>query len=224
MEPIKCFFLVPSDKERVSLRRYSSSDAKCPANQSYHNAEFFIGDGPLQSAIGMYAEQPPRNDARWPRKCQSCDYEFSLEDQFQIFRRTLYYRADTGALLTLNEAPAGAMWFADWMGERWRGPDGHCLAVRVPRNHDWLVDGYASNCDSPCANCGRPRHSCPNISAQGERDCPGYIDARPHKCWVRHGVPPEITADKNGITCGAGAGSIQTAEWHGYLRGGYLVL
>ena len=52
-----------------------------------------------------------------------------------------------------------------------------------------------------------------------------YEDARPHKCWVRHGDPRTgiVTVDKNGVTCGAGAGSIATRGWHGFLREGMLV-
>jgi hypothetical protein len=44
-----------------------------------------------------------------------------------------------------------------------------------------------------------------------------------HRCWVRHGNPPMITVDKNGPTCGAGAGSILSGNWHGFLRNGELV-
>ena len=45
-----------------------------------------------------------------------------------------------------------------------------------------------------------------------------------HRCWCRHGEPPNITVDKNGPTCPAGAGSIQCNDWHGYLRNGELVV
>ena len=62
--------------------------------------------------------------------------------------------------------------------------------------HDWHIDG-------PCTNCTRPNE--------------------PHKCWVRHGDPPNLTVDKKGDTCAAGAGSILTNEWHGFLRNGELV-
>jgi hypothetical protein len=40
---------------------------------------------------------------------------------------------------------------------------------------------------------------------------------------VRHGEAPNITVDKNGVTCGAGAGSIQCGSYHGFLRNGELV-
>ena len=46
-----------------------------------------------------------------------------------------------------------------------------------------------------------------------------------HKCWVRHGRPEDGTlhVDKNGKTCAAGAGSILTSKWHGFLHNGHLV-
>jgi hypothetical protein len=40
---------------------------------------------------------------------------------------------------------------------------------------------------------------------------------------VRHGTPPDVTVDKNGLTCNAGGGSIQVPGWHGFLRNGELV-
>jgi hypothetical protein len=115
---------------------------------------------------------------------------------------TLYRRVDTGELMTLSEAPVGAMWFADWY--RRRGPDGHYLIVRTPPGHDWAVDSRCSNCDKPTDE--------------------------EHRCWVRHGAPPDVNVDKDGLTCGAGAGSLgvwnsnRTAYvWHGFLRNGFLV-
>ena len=118
--------------------------------------------------------------------------------------RQLFRRTDTQEETTLREAPVGAMWFADWYLPSYRGPDGHVLVVRTPPGHDWIVDSRCSNCDKR--------------------------DDNEHRCWVRHGVPPNVTVDKNGNTCGAGAGSLgvwneeRTAyAWHGFLRGGELV-
>lgn len=142
----------------------------------------------------------------------NCGCGYKVDNSQPIYRRT-----DTGEEMTLGEAPVGAMWFADWYlregdmrpGWDWyRGPDGHCLVVRVPNGsggvHDWMVDSRCSNCT--------------------------LKDDNVHKCWVRHGNPPDITVDKNGVTCAAGAGSIgvwngnQTAySWHGFLRNGDLV-
>jgi len=71
------------------------------------------------------------------------------------------------------------------------------LAVVCPDGHWWDIDGRASNCTMK--------------------------EDKLHRCWVRHGDLPNITVDKNGVTCAAGAGSIQTDRWHGFLRNGELV-
>lgn len=92
----------------------------------------------------------------------------------------------------------GAMWDAFWMPESWRGPDGKCLNVILPDGHEWCIDAESSNC-----------------TRKGDRT---------HQCWVRHGEPPNLTVDKNGETCAAGAGSIVSPRtgWHGFLRNGTL--
>lgn len=113
---------------------------------------------------------------------------------------TLYDRSDTGEETTLHDAPPGAMWWADWLNEKGLpfhpGPDGHVLMVRLPNGDDWSPDSRASNC--------------------------GSSDDNTHHCWVRHGEVPNITVDKNGHTCSAGAGSIASGSYHGFLRGGTL--
>lgn len=135
---------------------------------------------------------------------------------------TLYRRIDTGEIgpfLNPGEkgTPVGAMWWSDWNDEwgyrrrqnyDWPGrkdqpyryhPDaqGRCLYVQTPGG-SWCIDSRASNCTMPKDNN--------------------------HRCWVRHGEPPNVTVDKSGDTCKAGAGSIQAGDWHGYLRKGELVV
>lgn len=46
---------------------------------------------------------------------------------------------------------------------------------------------------------------------------------RTHRCWVVHQKDDVLHVDKNGRTCGAGAGSILVGEWHGFLHNGHLV-
>jgi hypothetical protein len=117
------------------------------------------------------------------------------------YEAPLWCDARTGALVTLDEAEPGAMW-------RWPAPDPslagaytsqdddpRVLMVKLPGGHFWCVDSYAGNC-----------------TRRGE----------PHHCWVREGVPPDVTAGKAGNTCSAGAGSIAVDGYHGFLRGGYL--
>lgn len=75
-------------------------------------------------------------------------------------------------------------------------PRGHLIVV-LPNGCEWDIDSRASNCTR-------------------EED-------RAHRCWVRHGEPPHIHVDKNGDTCSAGAGSIISVDWHGFLHNGELV-
>lgn len=111
---------------------------------------------------------------------------------------SVFRRVDTGEEKRLSEFGPGAMWDAHWMHDvpDWCGPDGKCIVVRLPDGTDWHIDGRASNCTMPKDN--------------------------KHRCWVRHGDPPNLTVDKNGVTCKAGAGSIQTKHYHGFLRDGVL--
>jgi hypothetical protein len=91
----------------------------------------------------------------------------------------------------------GHMFYVDFSG-------GHCdthtppctqhLYVVTPGGHWWDIDGRASNCTMK--------------------------DDKQHRCWVRHGEPPNVTVDKAGLTCKAGAGSIKVDGYHGFLRNG----
>lgn len=198
---IKCFWLEPTDREKRYLRRYAGN-SKCSGPMGYHDAMTFldessevIGDNGYWEDSGQTAKDFIGNSL-WPTHC-ACGYEFQMNDQWQLFSDHIYRRADTGEEMTLREAPEGAMWNAFWMSGHggWTGDDGRSIICRVPKAHDWHIDG-------PASNCARPNE--------------------PHHCWVRHGDPPNLTVDKNGNTCAAGAGSIQTKEWHGFLRDGEL--
>ncbi|MDE2103380.1 MAG: hypothetical protein KGL39_39430 [Patescibacteria group bacterium] len=171
---------------------------------------------PDKNNPSAFEPEPPRvekSDPRWPVKCDHCDYIFTEDETHQSWTERLYQRSDNGELTTIRDAPVGAMWDAWWMcrigarlSEVWRGEDGRCIVVKCPPapGHEWMVDSRASNCTLP--------------------------DDNVHRCWIRHGEPPNLTVDKNGTTCQAGAGSIliwnkdKTAyAWHGFLRNGELV-
>ncbi len=196
----QCFYLHPTDRHRVSLRRRSTSGA-CPSAADPHDhcaAEAVVG-------VEVHADTPssgddparhPHGDPRWPAACRRCGRAFADADEWYVRYEHLYERGDGGGDCTIREAPPGAMWDASWMPEVMRGPDGRCLTVRLPNGRDWCVDGEASNCTRP-----------------GDRS---------HHCWVRHGEPPAITVDKDGPTCDAGGGSIQSGDYHGFLRSGVL--
>lgn len=125
----------------------------------------------------------------------------------QTLYDTLYKRVDTGELALLKEFGPGAMWFAPWLDDVFQPQLEHVLVVKTPGG-DWIIDSEANNCTNPVK----------------EVDGKGWSKKRQvdHHCWILHGVVPEITVDKNGVTCGAGAGSIQCGSYHGFLRNGYL--
>lgn len=206
--PIKCFLLEPTDLSQYSLRRYycgrdDAADPRCATSGlNYHNAHFVLGNFTEADAPA----KPDKTDNRWPVQC-SCGYKFLDTDNWQLFDQSLYRRTDTGELTTIDDAPPGAMWRAYWYdlsdteplryGFDWNNLFEAPLMVKTPGDH-W-------NIDSRCSNCTR-------------------LEDKTHRCWCRHGVPPNITVDKNGDTCSAGAGSIIAGNWHGFLRNGFLTV
>jgi hypothetical protein len=200
MSRVRCFYLelVEPVQTRRWLRRYGSGPCPLlPGQHSCHDGRVLLGD--FAGEVNEVREMPEKNDPRWPEAC-GCGYRFVELDNHQLFTNHLFRRTDTGELMTLREAPAGAIWNASWMAgsPSFCGPDGRSLVCRLPGGHDWLIDSRASNCTMK--------------------------DDSVHKCWVRHGEPPELTVDKNGFTCQAGAGSILSSDgkYHGFLRNGYL--
>jgi hypothetical protein len=205
MPRIQCFMLEPTGRVRVSLRRYTN-DKPCPlypGKHSYHNDKQFFCEESAEKDEQGYGRNglkpaPPHEDSHWPQRC-ACGYVFQEEDEWQRFTEDVYVRKDTGEETTISDAPAGAMWYA-WWHDHWCTPQGkHALVVKTPGG-EWVVDSQSSNCTM-------------------KED----VKQEKHHCWVLHGEPPNVTADKNGETCGAGAGSIQCGNYHGFLRDGFLV-
>ena len=93
----------------------------------------------------------------------------------------------------------GCLFWADWYPKNfyWDNQDGPHLIAVLPNGHHWDIDSRASNCDMP-----------------GDKL---------HRCWCRHGEPPNVTVDKNGLTCHAGAGSIAVEGYHGFLTNGEFI-
>lgn len=154
MSKIECFLLEPTMRSRVSLRRYSSSgDMKVCQGVGYHNAKTPIGERAVVFSVKhagcielIDRSEPPRADPRWPTRCEACGYEFVESDAWQLFSDLVYVRRDTGAEMTLHDAPPGAMWDATWWPDR--GPDGRTLCVRLPPGRpydDWMIDGPSNN-------------------------------------------------------------------------------
>lgn len=207
---IRCFLLERTKFVQRDLRRYATGE--CPGKyKSFHNANKFL-DIVVDDSVYDRGDIPSielRQSLDFPKKCDYCDYVFLDSDEWQINTNHLWEGIDANDVkitCRLEDAPIGAMWDAYWMPDVWKGADGKSIQVNLPPDgHNWSIDGVASNCDKK--------------------------DDRDHRCWVRHGVPPVLTVDKDVInqpasaltTCGAGAGSIQTTQWHGFLRNGELV-
>lgn len=236
---IPCFTVVPTAQAELWLRRYDRWGEESGACR-FHSAAVHVGRGKIPfdydeldlAGRPMMDNIPPETydgDPRWPTVCSACGYEFTDDDPWQVLYRQLWERSlgfgheshigreftlehATEEAKTLDEVTGaegpepwgpGAMFDAWWLPREppWCGLDGRALSVKLPPDgHVWHVDTRASNCtrrDEPC------------------------------DCWCRHGEPPKVTVDKHPepgqVTCAAGAGSIQTPRWHGFLRDGALV-
>lgn len=198
---VRAFLIEPTGEARLSLRRYTSARS----GREYRDAMNEIGTASVTVDarrggwhVDAARELPPKDDPRWP-KVSDDGYVFQDEDEWQVFTDRLYRRVDSGELVTLRDAPEGAIYRADWYEDvpSLCGPDGRAYVAVCPGGGVWHIDGRASNC------------TLPNDTV--------------HRCWVRHGEAPDFTVDENGVTCSAGAGSIQTHNWHGFLRGGVFV-
>ncbi len=171
---IKCFLLEPSNYAEVFFRRFTySSNTTCTSPWG-HDASVVIGqeDFPQSNDLeGDATALPDKSDPRWPKKCDKCTYTFLPSDEWQVNRHRLYRRSDNGELTRIAAAPAGAMWYADWLKglSRYdRSPDGRVLVVRTPGG-DWAIDGPSSNGDG-WVRTGVP----PNITATPSIICGNY--------------------------------------------------
>lgn len=239
---VKCFMVEKSGLTHVFLRRYAGG-SKCSGPMSYHDYEVPVGlfktedvydrveyeekvDGgrdfyfSMKESWNKYQEQAkesnnvfmipvleeskaigqvwPSGIAHWPTAC-SCGYLFQQSDEWQIFAQWDYTDSETKTShWSHNNLPVGSMYFDDWMPKKmyWDNKEDAHLIVKLPDGTEWNVDSRANNCTLP--------------------------DDRTHRCWVREGIPPVVTAGKAGHTCTAGAGSILTPRWHGFLTNGEL--
>ena len=173
----QCFMLEPTERAEHSLRRFVfSREQTCTGHFGYHNASVDIGtvDYPMSECDGDSPHTVPRDDPRWPTKCE-CGYVFVATDAWQENRTRLYKRADgEPGLWTLRHPPIGAMWDATWYP--WKGPDGRCLVVQLPpdkRDEHWCIDDHRQI----WTRTGEP----PNITVT-----PSILTPRYHG-WLRNG-------------------------------------
>jgi hypothetical protein len=221
--PTQTFWCERTDLVRVSLRRFTYSERadggaahqNCPKTNYGHDASRVIDEQATlasdwitllpEKGEGHYTvNEQPHDDPRWPVVCDSCGQIFPDGAVWQTNADPLYRGCPDGKLYTLRDVPPGAMWDASWYRGAgvtyrwWTGDDGISLVVKLPNGHHWMPDSRCSNCTLPEDNV--------------------------HRCWVRHGDPKlaNLTVDKNGVTCAAGAGSILAGDYHGFLQNGVL--
>jgi hypothetical protein len=193
---VRCFLISENGNEWRYLRTYGGNG--CKANSGgYHNAMLPQADGPSDNSWNTQDKKSYVD--MFPKICE-CGHTFSdAEKHEQFFSVDQYVCADKpGELFNIRQAPPGAIWRNSWYEDMpsMCGTDGKSYTARTPDGWDWHIDGTASNCGSP--------------------------NDKIHKCWCRHGEAPNFTVDKVGNTCSAGAGSIQTKSWHGFLKEGYF--
>ncbi len=187
---------------RAWLRVYWHSAPDCPGG--YHDAMVPLMDvDKLEDwELGGKPDDYPAD--RWPTHCEHCGApvptkDSGIEVNYQVFRKRLYNTKS-------GKPEPGDMYWAKWKHDpkferfycKWDNcddPRGH-LIVTLPNGFAWDIDSRASNCT--------------------------MLEDRLHRCWVRHGEPPNVHVDKNGHTCQAGAGSISAGDYHGFLHNGEL--
>ena len=191
---------------RAWLRVYWGTGCK---HGGCHNAMIHLMDSEIiddWSLGGIPAEYAAE---RWPTVCDDCKAVASPEATKQVHHRRLYRTGDgreasRSGLIEETFQP-GDLWIVRWHEPNvlchhgWTNCNGQHLCCRLPNGHDWDIDSRASNCT--------------------------MRDDGLHRCWVRHGDPERgelVDVDKAGLTCKAGAGSIQAGNFHGFLHRGVL--
>jgi hypothetical protein len=167
-----------------------------PENGIYHRAEIQIAESqiPEDEMLGGKPEDYPRET--WPSKCGKCGAEAPADAIANIYTRRVY---DTPS----GVPEPGDLFFIvechDQSGKCyiWDNCPGQHLHGILPTGDSWDIDSRCNNCT--------------------------LKEDRLHRCWIRHGDPPNVNVDKNGLTCQAGGGSILTPRWHGFLRNGEWV-
>lgn len=169
-----------------------------------HDVRIFLAKTSQLADWDLGGKEDEYSDVRWPTACENCGVAApprgtrrnedgsGIEVVHHILRKRVYNTAS-------GEPEPGDLFFETWRHDpkvwcEWDNCDGRHLVGVLPNGHHWDIDGRARNCTMK--------------------------EDRAHRCWIRHGTPPDITVDKRGTTCGAGAGSIQAGDYHGFLQHG----
>lgn len=181
-------------KRRATFRTYWGDD--CPTN-GYHNAHLPLIETDNLDDRYVGGNMHDYSIDRWPTKCDNCEATIPQDDSIEI--RRMIFRQDVYNTDSGKPEPGDLFYRTNLRGEKGEcymheNCDGKHLHAITPNGMEWNIDGRASNCTKP--------------------------EDKIHRCWVREGTPPNITVGKGGNTCSAGAGSIITGDYHGFIRNG----
>lgn len=195
----------------------SGGERPCPASwKGYHDAKTLLRrtEDPLAEPDEVLREEAAE---RYPERCAFCGQKAPPEALRHVAALTVYRGAADGEeRVGLHGKPGsrfglrpGDAYWAPW--HHAPGEDSGCTAgwsnCRDPRGHLCLVlpDGQHFDTSSRARNCSRPKD-------------------RRHRCWTVEGTPEggDLSVGKGGDTCKAGAGSVDTGTWHGFVRDGML--
>lgn len=203
--PVKCFLVQAHPIFRVAIKGSISSDTiPCKHPGSYHFADktFFQGTEEECNAKHLQKDTTDLIGQKFVGACRNCANQIQV-DIHSVSVGPLWVRADNPDDIRdhIDDFGPGAMYFADyWVSENglylcdWDNQTTPPLHVICPGGQHWNIDSRAGNCT--------------------------MNEDRQHRCWVKSGEVPNITAGKEGNTCGAGAGSIKTHNYHGHLING----
>lgn len=198
------FWVKPSAFQLETVSAYAFRQAPCPAARhglASCMAELVVQRSPVEGPALTY--QQLSESFPLLKACAACGRAVDSTWSFSTGRRRLWFRPE--APDDLREHPEdfgpGAVHEADWLArfahswwDDW--PEGKAPIVIQTPGGGWMPESRANNCT--------------------------LKDDRLHRCWVLHGEGLNLTADKNGRTCSAGAGSILSGGWHGWLSNGIL--
>lgn len=200
---VQTYWLERSGWGVPTLSAYTSHDeVPCPAHEYGHWGHARL---PRQAEADYDSKALWADLATpWPTTCDYCGAVFNDGIWYRSSGfEHLYCRKDTGEELLLRDVTPGALYFAPWLDRIFTPQREHCINVVLPDGSTWTIDSCANNCPFKDTDYSQQAHHCWVIEPDSDLD--------------------HLTVSKNGVTCAAGAGSILTSQWHGFLRNGLLV-
>ena len=209
----QCFLVEQTGARKITSSTAWGTCAKDPwaaYGKPQHRATVTTFEGSKEDADRAYNDR----ERRWEpfhAVCKHCGEDGGVRMPESTGMHPMWVRRDTGEIKDhVRDFGVGALYYADWEHSDRTDTEGRLLwgfdwdNLYEPPLHvitpggEWNIDARASNCTMK--------------------------NDRFHRCWVRHGLPPDVHVDKIGFTCGAGAGSIICGGYHGFLHNGKLTV